>query len=119
MKISLNTLLNEAVVDNLNISKLDKAILKAFHLLRSEKNYSPSGKEFDFNLLKSSFVINPDKYILCAIVAFDVKVCSSNNFSLMIFLFQVKHPSLLVVVHFLHPKRIQISKSQSLELKTF
>jgi hypothetical protein len=29
---------------------MDKAILKAFHILRSEKNYSPSGKEFDFTI---------------------------------------------------------------------
>jgi hypothetical protein len=50
MKISLNSILTEAVIDSLNISKIDRAILKAFHLLRSEKNYSPSGNEFDFTI---------------------------------------------------------------------
>ena len=50
MKISLNSILTEAVIDNLNISKIDKAILKSFHLLRGEKTYSHSGKEFDMTI---------------------------------------------------------------------
>ena len=50
MKISFNSLLTETVIDNLNITKMDKAILKSFHLLRSEKIYSPSGKEFNLTV---------------------------------------------------------------------
>ena len=50
MKISFNSLLTETVIDNLNITKMDKAILKSFHLLRSEKIYSPNGKEFNLTV---------------------------------------------------------------------
>lgn len=50
MKISFNSLLTETVIDNLNITKMDKAILKSFHLLRGEKYYSPNGKEFDLTV---------------------------------------------------------------------
>ncbi len=37
--MKLNNLLFESVIDNLNISKIDKGLLKAFHLLRNEKVY--------------------------------------------------------------------------------
>jgi hypothetical protein len=66
MKISLNSLLTEAVIDNLNISKMDKAILKSFHILRSEKNYLPSGKEFNLTvadkIMKVEEMLNTGDY---------------------------------------------------------
>ena len=66
MKISLNSLLTEAVIDNLNISKMDKAILKSFHLLRGEKNYLPSGKEFNLTvadkIMKVEEMLNTGDY---------------------------------------------------------
>lgn len=39
MRITLNNILIESTIDNLNIPKLDKGILKAFHILRNEKIY--------------------------------------------------------------------------------
>lgn len=66
MKISLNSLLTEAVIDNLNISKMDKAILKSFHLLRGEKNYSRSGKELNLTvadkIMKVEEMLNTGDY---------------------------------------------------------
>jgi hypothetical protein len=66
MKISLNSLLTESVIDNLNISKMDKAILKSFHLIRGEKNYSSSGKEFDLTvadkIMKVEEMLNTGDY---------------------------------------------------------
>ena len=66
MKISLNSLLTESVIDNLNISKMDKAILKSFHLIRGEKNYSPSGREFDLTvadkIMKVEEMLNTGDY---------------------------------------------------------
>ena len=66
MKISLNSILTEAVIDNLNLSKIDRAILKSFHLLRSEKNYSRSGAEFNLTvadkILKVDEMLNTGDY---------------------------------------------------------
>ena len=66
MKISLNSILTEAVIDNLNISKMDRAILKSFHIIRGEKNYSPSGKEFNLTvadkIIKVEEMLNTGDY---------------------------------------------------------
>ena len=66
MKISLNSILTEAVIDNLNLSKIDRAILKSFHLLRSEKRHSKFDKEFDFTIadkiLKVEEMLNTGDY---------------------------------------------------------
>lgn len=66
MKISLNSILTESVIDNLNISKMDRAILKSFHIIRGEKNYSPSGKEFNLTvadkIIKVEEMLNTGDY---------------------------------------------------------
>ena len=59
--MKLRGLLTESVIDELNLSKLDKGILKTFHLIKDEKSYYGSSV---YDLLDSERIIKVSELLL-------------------------------------------------------